>query len=375
MSTSPFDAYQAPELPGSRRRRGEERMVPRVEPEPPRSYYGQPVVKPMPWTWEIPAYLFVGGVAAGSGMLGAGAHATGRPVMRRNARLTSIVGVAVSGGLLVADLGRPERFVNMLRTVKLTSPMSVGTWIFSAFAAASGLAAAAEVDRMLGGRDASPAVLGGLGRLGRLGGPGRRRTGLPVLGRLVRPLEPVGSVGAALLGPPLAVYTSVLLSDSATPVWIESRRTLPFVFVSSAAMASGGLQLVMSPRAETGPAQRLAVLGAIGDYVAVEATERRLRELDIDDVLHEGAVGAKMAAAKALTVAGAVGAALGRRWRVAGVLGGLALATASALTRFAVVEAGIASAKDPRHTVAPQRARLEERQERGVVDDSITTAR
>lgn len=386
MSTSPFDAYRDPEtrrrrkqdptLRGSRRHalpevrralrgaskgdwltgggrgRGERAVVPDVEL---RSYHGQPVVKPMPWKHEIPAYLFLGGVAAASGMIGAGAHATGRPVLRRNARLTAMTAVVLSGGALVADLGRPERFLNMLRTVKLTSPMSVGTWILSGFSAFAGLATAAEVDRMLGA------------------GSGGR--GLPVVGGLVRTLEPVGSLGSFAFGPPLASYTAVLLSDTATPLWFESRRELPFVFVSSAAMAASGIQLALTPRAEAGPVRRLAALGAVGDYLAVAAAERRLAEVEVDEPLHTGAPGRMMRLAKVLTVAGGAGTLLAGRSRPVAVASGLALAAASALTRFAVVEAGIHSAEDPRFTVGPQRARLARRQEQGTTDDSITTVR
>src|SRR5699024_1023847 len=97
----------------------------------------------------IPAYLFTGGLAAGSGILGSGAALTGRELLRRRSRIVAVVGTAASGGLLIADLGRPERFLNMMRTVKLTSPMSVGTWILSAYGAASGLTTAAEVARLV----------------------------------------------------------------------------------------------------------------------------------------------------------------------------------------------------------------------------------
>src|SRR5699024_7313060 len=102
---------------------------------------------PVPWKHEIPAYLFLGGIAAGSGLLATGAAATGRHVLRRNSRYTAMTTVALSGAFLVADLGRPERFLNMLRTVKLTSPMSVGTWILSGYAAFAGLTTASEIAR------------------------------------------------------------------------------------------------------------------------------------------------------------------------------------------------------------------------------------
>jgi formate-dependent nitrite reductase membrane component NrfD len=92
------------------------------------SYYGRPVVKQSPWKKDIPIYLFAGGLAAGSSLLAAGADMTGRVVLRRCGRLTALGALGVSMVALVHDLGRPGRFLNMLRTFKLTSPMSVGTW-------------------------------------------------------------------------------------------------------------------------------------------------------------------------------------------------------------------------------------------------------
>ena len=99
------------------------------------SYYGRPVVKASPWEADIPAYLFLGGLAAGSSLLAAGADLTGRPTLRRAGRLAALGGLSLSMLALVHDLGRPERFVNMLRVVKPTSPMSVGTWILTALRA------------------------------------------------------------------------------------------------------------------------------------------------------------------------------------------------------------------------------------------------
>ena len=352
-------------LTGRGRGRGEQPVVP--EPEF-TSYYGHAVVKPVPWRHEISIYLFTGGVAGGSGLLSAGAHAAGLDGLRRNARLTAIVAAGVSGVALIADLGRPERFLNMLRTVKLTSPMSVGTWIFSGYSAFAGLAAAIEADRLLGGRQAvTPS------------GASPTSGGLPVLGPVLRPFDAVASAGLAFFSAPLAAYTAVLLSDTATPVWFESRRHLPFVFVSSAGMASGGVQQVLAGAlggeslAEAGPARRLAVAGALGDYLAVDALEKHLDEVGVLEPLHHGAEGRKMRLSKALTVAGGVVTLVAGRSRAGAVVGGLALAAASALTRFAVVEAGIESAKDPRWTVEPQRRRLEARRAAGQTGDSITT--
>ncbi|MGZ8742539.1 MAG: NrfD/PsrC family molybdoenzyme membrane anchor subunit, partial [Nocardioides sp.] len=113
------------------------------------SYYGRPIVKPAPWENDIPAYLFTGGLAAGSSLLAAGADLTGRPVLRRSGRLGALVALGFSMAALVHDLGKPSRFLNMLRTAKLTSPMSVGTWILSLYGPFAGAAAAAELVDLL----------------------------------------------------------------------------------------------------------------------------------------------------------------------------------------------------------------------------------
>ncbi|HVW40596.1 MAG TPA: NrfD/PsrC family molybdoenzyme membrane anchor subunit, partial [Amycolatopsis sp.] len=89
------------------------------------SYYGRAVLKSPVWEWKIPAYLFTGGLSAGAAMLGAGADLTGRPSLRRVARLGALGGIGVSTYFLVADLGRPARFHHMLRVAKPSSPMSV----------------------------------------------------------------------------------------------------------------------------------------------------------------------------------------------------------------------------------------------------------
>lgn len=116
------------------------------------SYYDKPIVKAPPWGHEIAAYLFLGGVAGGSGLIAAGAQLAGLPTLRRNARLASMTAIGLSTVALVSDLGRPDRFYNMLRTFKVTSPMSVGSWILAAYSGGLSVTAAAEVDRMTGER-------------------------------------------------------------------------------------------------------------------------------------------------------------------------------------------------------------------------------
>ena len=314
--------------------RGEQSMVPPAEFT---SYYGRNIVKPSPWKAEIPAYLFSGGVAAGSSLLAAGADLTGRHALRRTSRLGAIVALAFSMAALVHDLGRPERFLNMLRTVKLTSPMSVGTWILSTYGPFAALAAAAEVAGLL-----PPGA-----SKGRLRGPLRL---LRLVGR------PAGLV-AGLTAPPVAAYTAVLLTDTATPSWHSAYKELPFVFCGSAAAASGGLAMIGSPVSQAGPARAFAAGGAVIELVAEQVMERSMGITA--EPLHTGKGGRYMKAAKALTVAGAAGTLLSRRSRTMAVLSGAALMAGSACTRFGVFEAGQESARDPKYTVVPQRQRLE----------------
>lgn len=314
----------------SRRKGGgaEELMVP---PADFTSYYGRPVVKASPWEHDIPAYLFLGGVAAGSSLLSAGADLTDRPVLRRTGRVGALVGLTLSMLALVKDLGRPERFHHMLRVAKPTSPMSVGTWILTLYGPFAALAAAAELL------------------------PRRVRRTLP--GRLIGGAARPAGLVAATIAPAVASYTAVLLTNTATPTWHAAHRHLPFVFVGSASAASGGLGLLAAPVRETGPARRLAVGGALVELAVEHHMERGMGITA--EPLHDGHAGALMRASKALTVAGALGAVVGRRSRVLSALSGAALMAGSACLRFGVFEAGQASARDPRYTVVPQRERVE----------------
>jgi len=292
-------------------------MVPKAEF---RSYYGRPVVRAPVWKHDIPAYFFTGGLAAGTAMLAAGADLTGRPVTRRAARLASVAALGASTYFLINDLGRPSRFHHMLRVAKPTSPMSVGTWILAAFGPAAGLAAAGE-------------VTGLLPRTTRLAG-----------------------LSAAALAPALATYTGVLIADTAVPSWHEAHRELPFVFAGSALASSAGVGLLAAPVRENGPAVRLAVAGAAVELVAAHRVETRLGLLS--EPYRTGRAGRLLRAGRNLTGAGVLGALVGRRSRLVSALSGAALVTAAALTRFGIYEGGVASAKDPRYTVVPQRSRM-----------------
>lgn len=295
-------------------------MVPEAEFS---SYYGRPIVKEPTWAaLDIAGYLFLGGLAGASSTLAAGAELSGRHGLARPLKLGALGAISLSLVALVHDLGRPARFLNMLRVFKPTSPMSVGVWIISAYAPAAGAAA-----------------------LGELVPPGR-----------LRALSHLGTAGAALLGPAVASYTSVLIANTATPAWHEGHREMPFVFVGSAASAAAGLGLLGAPLEENAPARRLAVIGALTEITAVRLLERRVGI--VAETYHRGRAGTLMRAAEALTLVGLAGAVkTGHRSRFGATLSGMALLGASACARFGIFEAGLASSRDPKYTVTPQRER------------------
>src|SRR4051794_38941315 len=282
--------------------RGEQAMVPEAEFE---SYYGRQIIKTPTWkTPDVPLYLFLGGLAGASAVLAEGAALTGRPELERVARLAAAGGAAAGTVALVHDLGRPERFLNMLRVLKPTSPLSVGSFILAPFAGLSTAAAASH-------------VTGLLPRLGRLAG-----------------------AGAAALGPPLATYTAALVANTAVPAWHEAHRELPFVFGGSGAQAAGGLAMMLVPLDQAGPARRMALAGVAIELVAAE---RILQKGLVAEPYRIGRPGRLMRLARNVSIGAAAATALaGRRSRVLSTVAGAAYLTASLATRFGVFEAGLA---------------------------------
>jgi len=301
----------------------------RAQPAPAHdSYYGQPVIKEPVWTPEIPWYFFFGGLAGASSTL-ALACGRRRPALARRAWLTSMAAVAISPALLISDLGRPARFLNMLRMFKLTSPMSVGSWVLAASGATT----------------AGAAVHAATGRL-------------PLLARLSRPL-------AGVLGLPLATYTGALIAQTAVPVWHEARRELPALFGAGAAVSAGAAAVALAPVEEAAPARRLALIGASAELALVAAMEHRLDELG--EPYREGAAAAYRQAARALTIAGAAAmAGPARRRRPAAVAAAAMLLAGAVCERWSVFKAGFQSARDPKYTVAPQRRRVRDGRGQGA---------
>lgn len=283
-------------------------------------YHGRPVLKPPAWTWEVPWYLFVGGTAGASSLFAAAAQAAGQPELARRARLVAVAGAVLSPPLLIADLGRPARFLHMLRVFKPTSVMSMGSWILTAYGgAATGAAGLRELDRL-------------------------------------RPLHPVTDAVAAALGVGMATYTGALVADTAIPAWHEARRELPALFAGSAAAGAGAAGVLLSPVHQATPARRLTLLGAGAELVVDQAMLRRLGPLG--QVYKQGPAGRFHRAAQVLTAAGAATVALaGRRSRIAACAGAIAVLAGSVCQRWAVYKAGFQSAADPEATLRPQRER------------------
>lgn len=292
------------------------------------AYYDRPMLKPAVWSIDIPLYYYAGGAAGAALALGAAVQlvAGDQKDLRRFAQHCHWLGIAGStlgGALLVHDLGKPSRFLNMLRVFRPTSPMNIGAWILS------GAAPTAISAGLFGGR-------GGL-----LGAAGD-----------------AAGYASGIFGIALAGYTGVLVSNTAIPVWQESRRWVPVLFMASAAAsAASALDLFYcNERANRitflfGTAGRMAELAASSRVEAAASAVPKVGE-----PFRRGAGSVLWKSAAVLTAASLVIAAIPgtsvKRRRIAGVLGTLG----SLALRFAVHYIGKSSAMDPRASFQQQRA-------------------
>jgi formate-dependent nitrite reductase membrane component NrfD len=280
------------------------------------SYYGHPIVKPHVWRWYIPAYLWIGGMAGAAAVACVSARMRGADRLATVEKHAALAGALAAPVLLIADLGRPERFVNMLRVVKVTSPMSIGSWILTTFGTAIGGSTAAE-------------LLG--------------------FARLSRALE----LAAGALGPALVTYTAVLVADTATPVWHEAHEVLPFVFASSGIAGAGAIGSTFAPPEETTSSRRLLVAGSLGLLIAGQVMERRLGAF-LAEPYTVGRGGLLKRASDALSLLATALAVFGRTSRTTTRVAAACGVGAGVLERFAVLAAGKQSAEDPKYTVEPQ---------------------
>jgi formate-dependent nitrite reductase membrane component NrfD len=285
------------------------------------SYYGRPIVKPHVWKPSIPLYFWIGGTAGAASVACVCARMHGADRLATVEKHAALAGAMIAPVLLIADLGVPRRFANMLRVFKPTSPMSVGSWVLAAFGTALGLSTAADL-------------------------LGWKRAG--------RTLE----FAAAALGPIVTTYTAVLIADTATPVWHEARETLPFVFIASGIGGAGAIGAAFAPPGEAVSARRLMLGGGLALALTGQVMERRLGPL-LAEPYRCGPAATLKRLSGALGFAGSALGYAGRNNPTATRFAAACIVASGILERFAVLEAGRASALDPKYTVAPQRERLD----------------
>ena len=296
----------------------EELQVPPAEFQ---SYYGRPILKVTRWKEpHLPAYLFLGELSGALAVVGAIAHGTGRRSLARTARLGAAAAAYGGTAFLIAELGRPERFLNMLRVAKPTSPLSMGSWILAAHSGLVSAAAASEITGLM-----------------------------PQLGTLA-------GAASAVTGPALAAYPAVLLADTAVPAWHSAYRELPLLFTGGAMTAAGAAGLAASAlhadRRHFDAAFRLAAIGAGVESVAGYGLEN-MSGLH-GEPYRSGDGGRLLVAARYLTIAGGAAALAARRSRIASLTSAALLTGGGICAKVAVLRAGKDSARDPKYVVGGQ---------------------
>ena len=292
-------------------------------------YYERPLLKEPVWIWAVPAYFVVGGAAGGAALVAAAAQAADAKRFEgliRRCHMLAAGGTAAGTGLLIYDLGRPERFLNMLRVFRPTSAMSVGSWLLAASATSD--FSALTLSRSAGARQ----------RLGRVAG-----------------------AAAGVLGLPLAGYTGVLLSDTAVPLWRAMRTTLPPLFLISG--VSSALSLVNLASLEDVERKLVARLGVVMDIaelaVTVAAEREAKRVAEVGAALEKGPGAGMWKLSTAATLASlAISALPGGGRGVRALQAAMGLAGSWAL-KAGVFEAGRASARNSRALFEQQKAQLE----------------
>jgi formate-dependent nitrite reductase membrane component NrfD len=292
--------------------------------EPPTIVQG-PMMKPAVWTWEVPLYFWFGGTAAGAAFVGLACDLAGDERSARVARKVALGALAPSPPLLIMDLGRSERFYNMLRIFKPRSPMSMGSWCLTIF---GGLGSAAVGADLLG----------------------RRRT--------ARALGAANAVVAGYLGS----YTGVLLASTAVPVWARSRLFLGPIFVSTGTLTgAAATRLVLSVTGVPAGHPTREALGRVES--GAMAAELLLSEVNRDrlgalaSVLDDGAGAGWFHRAKWLARGGLATRLMRRRMDAAEHVASVCFLAAALCYRFAWVRSGKSSAEDDEAVARTARGR------------------
>ena len=286
-------------------------------------YYGEPVVKPPVWTWEIPVYFFIGGLSGMAAVIALAGLIFHRNDLARAAMWLAAIGAVFAPVLLTADLGRPRLFLNMLRVFKYRSPMSVGAWIVSIFGACAipGLIALElhALHVFSSGVDQFLKILAGL---------------------LI--------AGSAFWGILLATYTGVLLGATAIPAWFLHRIFLPIHFGAAGLGSAAALLELLG--------HRIAPLNAIGFLAAgIETALWIWLEINThgaaDRALHAGHSGWLIRGSEILS------GPLALILRLANLvpLAGISFLLGALINRFGWISAGKVCARDPEAVFASQR--------------------
>jgi formate-dependent nitrite reductase membrane component NrfD len=294
------------------------------------TYYGMPMLKKPVWEWAIPLYYYVGGLSGASIALGAATQLFGNREAQRAARTCrwmGMCGASLGGALLVYDLGRSSRFLNMLRVFRPTSPMNVGAWILA------GTVPSAFAAEVLSSQRGFAGILG----------------------------STFGLISGAF-GMGLATYTGVLVSNSAIPVWSESRTLLPILFGASAMASAAAAFDVLHAEHEHRSVGAFGLLGRVGELGVAQMLERRLLETPrVSRPLHEGKSGFLWKAATVLTAGSLLVNLLPIQKRRKRILAGVLASLGSVCLRFGIHEAGVPSAKDSRASFRLQHHQLDQR--------------
>lgn len=292
------------------------------------TYYERPMLQQSVWTWAIPLYYYIGGLSGASMALAAATTLKkdeGLDDFVQHAHWLGFAGTAVSGALLIYDLGRPARFLNMLRVFRPTSPMNMGAWILSATGGTAFVTVALRRQR---------------GLLGFIG-------------------EACGLL-SGFFGLGLATYTGVLVANTAVPVWQSSRRSLPVLFGSSAAASLGcAFDIFGRNNAAAGVTRTFGLVGRAAELAAGFCLEHEAGATPrVARPLQRGMSGFLFRTSAVLTATSLVLALLPNQSRKRRVWSGILGTAGSLLMRFSIEGAGKASARDPRASFHQQRHAL-----------------
>ncbi len=273
------------------------------------TYYGRPAIKASPYGWKVALYTFLGGLAGAAQAIVSIADLINenryRELIKRGRVIAAANGVVIGPALLIIDLHTPQRWYNMLRIFRRTSPMSIGSYVLTAFGAFSALSLIPKVER-------------------------------------------VTQVPAAIAGAGMASYTPALLASTATPLWSSAPRALGAEFACGA-FASGAAALLLASNEKS--IEGVACAATLAYGAAAYVASRQHEKKKVNGPLKRGRWALVHKAGVALSVGlplacFALNAMLGRSERrsaagAAGILAGIFL------SRWALLEAGNESARNP----------------------------